>query len=608
MRDTDLFAVLFGDAEVYDAWGRDVAGGDWLGREVFYQAPLYPYFLGAVYAVLGADPFHARAVQAVLGAGACWLLFDAGRLFFSRPVGIAAGLLLAVYPSAVFFDGAIQKSALDLALTAATLCLLAHQLDAPGRWRWLALGAVLGCLALTRENALVLLPLLAAWLWLYYRPAPSRERGAWIALLGLGAALVLLPVGVRNSVLGGELHLTTAQLGPNLFIGNSARATGRYVALRPSRGAASAERIDATDLAEAAMGRPLSPAEVSGYWTRQALSWIAEQPTDWLRLMAKKWMLTWNAAEVTDTEDQATYAEASRLLGLLNPWLHFGVLCPLAAAGVALTWKRRRRLAILYAMVIALALSVSVFYVVARYRYPLVPFLALFAAAVVGAADALRSRRWPALAAALGIGGAAAVAANWPLITPGSQRAPTHHNLGIALASRGDLEGARRHFVEAIRLDPALGLAWGNLGALYGMQGDLAEAERHLREALRREPGLAESHANLAGILAARGESDAAVAHYREAIRLHPRFASARIRLGLELLARGHAAEALPELEVAVRLSPDEALAHYGLGLALAAQGRKESAAEQLDRARTLAERDGDATLAAEIEKAAAGD
>ncbi len=34
-----------GDSRAYDEWARRIAAGDWIGREVFYQAPLYPYFL-----------------------------------------------------------------------------------------------------------------------------------------------------------------------------------------------------------------------------------------------------------------------------------------------------------------------------------------------------------------------------------------------------------------------------------------------------------------------------------------------------------------------------------------------------------------------------------
>ena len=53
IRPSPFFDVLLGDAHGYDAWAHRLAAGDWLGTEVFYQAPLYPYFLGVLYAAAG---------------------------------------------------------------------------------------------------------------------------------------------------------------------------------------------------------------------------------------------------------------------------------------------------------------------------------------------------------------------------------------------------------------------------------------------------------------------------------------------------------------------------------------------------------------------------
>ena len=53
IRRAPFFDVLMGDARGYDAWARRLAAGDWIGRDVFYQAPLYPYFLGVVYSIAG---------------------------------------------------------------------------------------------------------------------------------------------------------------------------------------------------------------------------------------------------------------------------------------------------------------------------------------------------------------------------------------------------------------------------------------------------------------------------------------------------------------------------------------------------------------------------
>src|SRR5437899_24001 len=46
IRRSPYYSTLLGDSRGYDDWARQIAAGDWLGHDVFYQAPLYPYVLG----------------------------------------------------------------------------------------------------------------------------------------------------------------------------------------------------------------------------------------------------------------------------------------------------------------------------------------------------------------------------------------------------------------------------------------------------------------------------------------------------------------------------------------------------------------------------------
>ena len=53
VREDPFFAQIIMDSEEYDRWAREIADGNWLGSEVFFQAPLYPYFLAVVYTFFG---------------------------------------------------------------------------------------------------------------------------------------------------------------------------------------------------------------------------------------------------------------------------------------------------------------------------------------------------------------------------------------------------------------------------------------------------------------------------------------------------------------------------------------------------------------------------
>lgn len=299
---TPLFSVVIGDGRQYVAWAKEVAGGQWIGTSVFYQAPLYPYVLALIFRVAGESLFVVRLVQAVLGAASCVLVAHAGRRFFDDRSGRVAGWLLAVYPPAIFFDGLLQKSSLDLFLVSLTLALLGEFVSRRG-WAPLAgAGAALGALVLNRENARVLYPVVVLWIWWYFGDAPARMRAAWMAAFTAAALAVVVPVGLRNHHVGGEFLISSSQAGSNFYIGNHAGAHGSYEPLVPNRGNVAFERDDATRLAQKAAGRSLSPGEVSDYWLGRALADIRSQPAAWLRLLGRKLLLTFSAAELVDTE------------------------------------------------------------------------------------------------------------------------------------------------------------------------------------------------------------------------------------------------------------------------------------------------------------------
>jgi tetratricopeptide (TPR) repeat protein len=701
-----------GDSRGYDEWARRLAAGDWIGRDVFYQAPLYPYFLGVIYALAGRNLLIVRVVQALLGSAACVFVALAASRFFSPRIGIVAGIMLALYAPAIFFDGLIQKSVLDVFFLSTALWLLstinaktakdAKQDDSLRSWRpwrstvdWLCLGLAIGALTLTRENAIVFTAVISGWALIgaqgpkrpglreqtspasRHRDAKARDGTAgskrrsaglkgppsdsesaprnWAGRAGIpaaatflaGVAIVVLPVAIRNSVVSGGFYVTTSQFGPNFYIGNNARSDGTYQSLRFGRGAPEYERQDATEIAERATGRTLTPAEVSSYWTDQALDFIGGQPAAWLRLMARKALLLVNAKEMLDTESQESHAEWSLPLRITGIAGHFGVLVPIAVFGLAVSWPTRARWWILLVLLGAYAASVVMFYVFARYRYPLVPMLIPFAAAGLVAAPAFlrglaatlkgsphdrkeedaRFSRSAALsgprsssataqeaevgslarsgssASLLGrrshaaiVAGVVAIAilSNGPrLLSAEVMRAVTEHNLGAALQSDGRFDEAMVHYKRALAIKPDYAPAYNNLASTLRARGQLAEAVATYQEALRLRPDYPEAHYNLANALLDEGKPDEAVDHFERALQSIGGSADVHNNLGIALSNKGRLDDAIAEFRRALQLDPDSAKAHRNLGSALAATGARDEALEHLRRAVAIDPNDG---------------
>jgi tetratricopeptide (TPR) repeat protein len=579
-----LFYYLAGDGRTYDEWAQRIAGGDWLGSGVFYQAPLYPYFLAFWQTLFGHNLLAIRMIQAGLGSISCVLIFLVGEKLFSRAVGIGAALLLAFYAPAIFFDVLIEKSVLDVFLLTLLLWVL---VGSRRDWRqWLGAGAILGLLGLSRENALVLALVVPLWIGICFSDRSLQNRAVWIGFFLSGLLLVLVPVGLRNLVRGGEFKLTTSQLGANFFIGNNAAADGTYRSVRKIIGEPQLEGNDAARLAERATGRTMAPGEVSNFWLQKALTYVRTEPLGWVRLLGKKWLMVWNAREVEDSDDFYIYTRWSWLLTTLG-WIgHFGILAPLAALGIWISCRQWRRLWLLYAMILSLASSVAIFYVFGRYRFPLVPLLTLFAAAaVVHSLDWFRTGRVQPVFVSLAVLLAAALVVNWPLYRIRGPGSAGYNNLSNAYYKQGKVAEAINTARKALEVEPDLGVAHYNLGNLYAAQGEFDIAKQYFERAMAIYPNYADVRSNYGQLLAERGDLATGIRYFRQAIALNPSISRAHLNLGVALAKQGRLEEAISPLQRAIDLTPDAPEPSYYLGSVYAAQKRYTDAAAAFERA-----------------------
>ncbi|HEX3278211.1 MAG TPA: glycosyltransferase family 39 protein [Thermoleophilaceae bacterium] len=161
--------------------------------------PLYSVVL-ALPALVGLDSADAfRLAGAVFGAGTIALVGLLGRRLAGERAGLIAAAIAALYPTLIAADGALMSETLYGLLTAASLLAAYWLYDRPSLGRGAALGALVALTALTRGEALILLPLLLVPL-LWRRDVGSGElwRVAGVALVAF--LLVLTPWTARNWV------------------------------------------------------------------------------------------------------------------------------------------------------------------------------------------------------------------------------------------------------------------------------------------------------------------------------------------------------------------------------------------------------------------------
>ncbi|MEZ4406130.1 MAG: tetratricopeptide repeat protein [Polyangiales bacterium] len=593
------------DHQAYDAWAQRIAAGEWLGRGVFWVDPLYSYALAVIYKLVGHRLLVVRGLQVCLGVVNAWLAGGLTRkVTGSAALGAVGTFVAALCVPLIHNEVQLEKATLTATLACGALYLLLANTRRAAAWA----GALAGLGALARGNLTLAIPFGA--LALLLAPAPdgddeapvkvwdmtfareSSRRAARFLLAGLAVVGVLT---LRNVVVAGEFVPTTANGGQNLYIGQQRSNTyGTYAAPAFVRPDPAHEQDDFRAEAERRAGHPLSTMAVSSFWARAALDEVAADPGLALARTLKKLRLAFHQFEVPDNDDVGLSAGFSPVLRLPLFWV--GQLAPFALLG-AIAWWRRSREARVVALAVALYASTLVaFFVVGRFRVPMIP--ALIALAVAGAAwlvDRARARdlqRALPAAAGLALGLTVCLEPSAEMETLRTQSlAVAYNNLGAQLREGGDVRGAIAAYERAIAIAPASVVgAMRTLGDLYLEQRRYADAERVMRLVMVHKPGSPLGRAALVRLYEAmhrdpRHANDASVrAKLAEAYREAGRFDEARALGGnaqpedgaaaarrLLAEARGHRAagrwsEAIAAMKEAVRVGPYDEGTRYALG------------------------------------------
>jgi tetratricopeptide (TPR) repeat protein len=548
------------------------------------------------------------------------------------------GVFVGLYRTTAFYDVFLLKESLALfiqcgALLAVAIALRRLEADASDARdprgspvgitlaretarATFAAGALAGLTALAREYlapALVaILTLVAVRAWMGARgntrapaSAPSSAAAspsAWsaatraAALFVAGAALVLLPVALRNLVVGGEFVLLSSQGGQNFYLGNNlGNHTGLVTFPANVRSDPMTLEADFRALAEHRAGRTLGPSEASSFWMRESLREMASDPAHAIKLLGRKALLSMSAFEVPNVLSIGYFGRISRSLAL-NP-IRFGLLFPLAMLGIAVALRdpALRRAAILPLIMLATVfLALVAFYVSDRYRLPAIAPLSLFAAvACMAALRFVREGAWRAHAGArrLAVAGVAivalaAVVSRLPLLPPGARGAAMPPaNLGNSLAKAGRLDDAIARYQEAFAIEPDTDFALYGIAVVYGDLGRYAEAIASFRKYIEKNPYSAQAYYSLGNTYFEMGHPDTAVMAFQAAVRLEPYYAEAYFNMGAVKQVSGDLPGAIEAYESALRTAPGLARAWNNLGMALIATGRNAEGAAALERA-----------------------
>ncbi len=375
------------------------------------RTPVYPVLLAGLYAVLGHQPGAAVVVNALLGTLGAALTAALGRRLFGASVGLLAGLIVATDLTSVVYSLTLMTEPL---FTVLLLCstLAAVRFLADGGHRPLALAALCWAIGILTRPIALFLPLLLGPLLAWLAPG-----GRWAGRLLLGGALAVaalaLPAAwtLRNYQVAGVAQLTSL-VAINSYYHRAAlmEATRRGVSVAEVRDEFAAALDTQQDLtpdadptfvaemerraARIIFADPLGYAELH---LRGLVHLLGPDRQMLARLTASP-LVTAKGAE-SDEEPAAPGATPRRYnnaqtvaLGALQ----LLVVYVLAVGGVAvgLRWPDSRRATLLIVTIVLYFLVMSGPEAYARFRVPVMPYVALLAALGAGTCGArLRALR-----------------------------------------------------------------------------------------------------------------------------------------------------------------------------------------------------------------------
>ncbi|MDP8923012.1 MAG: glycosyltransferase family 39 protein [Chloroflexota bacterium] len=417
--------LLTGDSQSHFLPGFDLVRGYAFDPEL-RRPPGYAAFVAGVITLLGEDLRALAFAQHLLGIGAALLTYGLGRLTFGRAAGLAGGLLVALNGSLILSGQSVMTETLFTALLLGTLVLLLVA-GRSGRLAWcLAAGLLLGAAVLTRPVAQLLVPLVPLAFLLYSRRPGHVVRGTM--LVGVGALLLVGPWTLRNlsehgtlsaaGGLGRSLVARTVKYDEAFFDTDRPAADddlkgqvrqfirGKRNTIRKSRSVRSTQTglMKEFGLTQAQSDRLMRDAAIEaimerpGYYVVGSLRMAGqiavgkvEEDTlseRWLLRRDKDWVEQWEARidhliQPSSMAEQREQGRAQALANIFQPATFGATLPVLALAGlVAAIWYRPALLPGLAGLGILLA-SAALDGPVPRYRYPLDPLIALFAAGAV---------------------------------------------------------------------------------------------------------------------------------------------------------------------------------------------------------------------------------
>ncbi len=514
---------LLVDSLFHNYWAQSIANGNVIGQEAFFRAPFYIYLLGGLYAVFGNSIFIARIFGFLIGILSVYVTGRIAFKLFGKKTAVFAALIHAVYPIAIYFESELLVDGLFTFLfELSILCFLNAMKTKATRW-YVLTGLILGLAVMTKPTILALVPIYIIWLFISNRNL-IKSFSQSIMLIG-SLLIIILPITVRNLMVAEDFVLISSSGGINFYIGNNATADGSSASMPPPLGH-NWQIKDINYIAENETGRELKASEISNFWYNKGIDWITENKISFLKLYVHKLYLCFNNLEISNNRDLRIFFDNNPVLKLIP--VNFALILALVAIALFfLIIKREMNSQIQFVLIqiFAYLLLISLFFINARFRLPVVPLMIIFASYgftyLLNIDKRIKSLKIHLIALIVGI--VTFVFSYFP--SPQAQSINISgglFNQGNYYLYKSDYKRAINLYKQLLKYNAQFPDAYLNLGVAYLRQGNGDSAEYYFRREMELFPNRADGYANIASLYLINGKHLSSVEFADSALALKP--------------------------------------------------------------------------------------
>jgi 4-amino-4-deoxy-L-arabinose transferase-like glycosyltransferase len=340
---------------------------DHMGNLAMYNMGYPSFILWPAFGAFGENLLVAKLGNLFLGCISIVLCYCVAQAAGANRTGrILAALIWAVYLPASVYGVYLAKENLMVPLMLGLMWCALRMLDGASTRIALIAGILLGTIALTGNAALSLVGAVFFAVLLARQSLVKKLVSAAI-MLAL-AAVVVTPWLMRNAEMIGKPVLNTNG-GFNLYLGNNPAATGWFVSISDTPRGASWNEL-----------RKSGEIQASDTLKTDAMAWIKENPKQFISLALKKAVFFWTPP----VHEAATPMSFSEKMVRWVWAFQFIAITLIALAGLAYKDLRSRKTLVLWLALLGYTAAHMLFYVIFRYREPVMPIFAVLAALSVG--------------------------------------------------------------------------------------------------------------------------------------------------------------------------------------------------------------------------------